>query len=111
MELPDLRLPFGKMDHPSQKKYRPNPARAVTIAGLFGDDSVKTALTEIKLLIERSSEPITIYIKTSRGGLLDALNQLGDMFASQEPNEERCHFVTVLQCAAHSAAAYLAVLT
>jgi len=89
--------------------HQPNAARSVTISGLFGDGTAKKALAEISSLIKQSPDPVTIYIKSSHGGLINAFNRIASFSATNSNSGRQCQLVTVLQGVAKSAAAFMVV--
>ncbi len=90
------------MHPPDQTAWTPNPARSVTLAGLFGNPRTKAAVAQLEALAKESSEPVTLYLEGSAGGLLSIFEQLGG-------GKRETPLIIVVSGIVKSAAAYLAV--
>jgi ATP-dependent protease ClpP protease subunit len=87
--------------------FRPNPDRSVIIDGKF-DEQLVSRLTPTILKLQKTRQPITVYIANSPGGVIANMESLLRLLRSPDQNfSGPCRIITVVTRRAASAAADL----
>lgn len=88
-------------------RFRPNPDRAIYVQGLINQEMVDRLTPEIVSLTHKARDPITIYIDSDGGIVLNMETILRLLNASDQDGASPCWNVTVVMGRAASAAADL----
>jgi ATP-dependent protease ClpP protease subunit len=87
--------------------YRPNPKRAIYVHGPIDDQLVYRLTPQIVTLQSENRSPITVYIDSPGGNIVNAQSLWRLLNASNQDLDPPCHIITVVTLRAASAAADL----
>jgi len=88
------------------KGFRPDVDRCIHLSGIIDQEAITRLIPRIVQLRLESSDPITLFIDSNGGAVLDA-DILYDLVSQSDLDNQKCQLITVAVRRAQSAAAFL----